>query len=196
MALGIVQAGYKNSLYLYAAGIRAETEDSYAQFLAELTTELELGLESSGEEMISDSEEGENSSDDFEQKEAYSNRKKEWEELLEQSVVLEAMLRQMLEYGPEQQKEEQKKHTENKEREETDNEFELAGIPDSLDGRQKKSSQYTDYHGDSEFLQQNAGKSAEYFSPSAAGHQRTLQRLICLTCRTECDRKKQWKLVE
>ena len=196
MALGIVQAGYKSSLYLYAAGNRTETEVSYAELLAELTTELELGLEGGGEEMISDSEEEESSSDEFEQQEAYVSRKKEWEELLEQSVVLEVMLRQMLEYGPEQQKEEQKKQPESREKKETDNEFELAGIPDSMEGRQKSSSKYTDYHGDSEFLQQNAGNAAEYFSSSAAGRQNAPQRLICLTCQTECDRKTQWKIAK
>ena len=196
MALGIVQAGYKSSLYLYAAGIRPETEVSYADLLAELTTELELALDGGGEDTVTDFGEEADSLDEFEKKEAYANRKKEWEELLEQSVVLEVMLRQMLEYGPEQQKEEKKKQSENEEKKETDNEFELAGFPDSSEGRQKNSRQYTDYHGDSEFLQHAAGNSAEYFSPSAADRQSRLQRLICLTCQTECDWKKQWKLTK
>ena len=196
MALRIVQAGYKTSLYLYAAGIHPETELSYAELLAELTTELELALEGGGEGNVTDSGEGQNYSEDTENREAYSNRKREWEELLEQSVVLEAMLRQMLEYGPEQQKEEQQKQSEHKDKKEPDNEFELTGFPDTSEGKPKNSRQYTDYHGDSEFLQQNAGNGGEYFSPSAAGRQSMLQRLICLTCQIECDRKRQWKIMK
>ena len=53
MALGGVQAGYKNSLYLYSVGKFAESECSYSEWLAELTTELELALEGSMEENVS-----------------------------------------------------------------------------------------------------------------------------------------------
>ena len=67
--------------------------------LAELTTGLELALEGSMEDNVPDSEDGADNLLDEEQKEAYSARKKDWEEVLEQAKVVEAMLRQALENG-------------------------------------------------------------------------------------------------
>jgi len=190
VALGTVQTGYGNSLCAYSVYFRAEFDLSYADLLAELTTELELACRSGDEEPVMEEGAGE----DSEQEEIHSERKKEWEELLEQSVALDAMLRQMLEHGLGQQKEEQERQPEKKPQE-PDNDFELSGVlAETLEGRQKDCSQYTDYHGNSEFLQQNGGNGSEYFSPSAAGRQSIQQRLICLTCQTECDQKKQWKI--
>ncbi len=192
MALGTVQTGYRNSLCMYSVYFREESDISYADLLAELTTELELAFGDGDEEPVS-----ENDWEDSEQTEALLDRKKEWEELLEQSVVLEVMLRQMLENGLGQRNKEQEANPKKQEAEELDNDFELSGIPEVYEGRQKDSrKQVTDYHGDSEFLQNNAGSGSEYFSPSAAGRQSVQYRTMCLTCQTECDRKKQWKITE
>lgn len=180
MALGIVQAGCKNSLYLYAAGTCPEKEYSYAEWLAELTTELELALEGGTEEV-------------------YSNRKKEWEDLLEQSVKVEAMLRQMMENGLGQQKEEQKEVPGKREKEEPDNDFTLEGIPVNAEGKNRSSPD--DFHvpGNSQFLQTNTGNGAEYLNLAGGGKNGPPQqqrRIICLTCETECEQKKQWKITE
>jgi len=194
MALGIVQAGYKNSLYLYTAGTRLESEISYAEWLAELTTELELALESGTEDEVSDFETGEDNMEDDGTTEAYSNRKKEWEELLKQATVVEAMLRQMLENGLGQKKEEQQKPPEQQEEKETDNDFDLMGLPAVVEGRHKDSLEHTDFSGNSELRSKNSGKGSEYFSPSASGRQTPQVHAICLTCELDCDRKKQWKI--
>jgi len=99
MAPGGVHAGYKNSLYVYAAEKNPTSEDSFEEWLVELTTGLEMALEGNTED-----------ADDLpeEHKEAYSSRKKDWEEVLEQATVAEVMLRQALENGLGQQEEEEK----------------------------------------------------------------------------------------
>lgn len=192
VALGTVQSGYKISLYVYPVWNRTESDYCYADLLAELTTELELACKSDDGETAMEEEAGE----DSELTEAHSERKKEWEELLEQSELLEAMLRQMLENGLGQQREEQQKPPKKKEEEEPDNSFEQVGIPAPSEGKQRTASQKTDYHGNSEFLQQNAGESTEYFSASGAGRQRAKLYVMCLSCETDCDRKKQWKITQ
>ena len=108
MAPGGVHAGYKNSLYMYAAEKKSALEGSFEEWLVELTTGLELALEGNTGDNISQSEDGEDNLADEEQKEAYSARKKDWEEVLEQAEVVEAMLRQALGNGLGQQKEKEK----------------------------------------------------------------------------------------
>lgn len=192
MALGTVQAGYGNSLCAYSAYFKEESDISYADLLAELTTELELAMKEEEKESVMEEETGA----DSEQTEPHSNRKKEWEELLEQSVVLEAMLRQMLENGLGQQKEEQQKQSEKKKEEELDNDFDLLGVSVSEEGRHKKELEHSEFPGNSEFLRSKSGGGSEYFSPSAAGRQKPQLHVICLTCEVECDLKKQWKITE
>ena len=111
MAPGGVHAGYKNSLSMYAAEKKSDLEGSFEEWLVELTTGLELALEGNTGDNISESEEGEDNLADEEQKETYSARKKDWEEVLEQAEVVEAMLRQALGNGLGQQKEEEKTPT-------------------------------------------------------------------------------------
>lgn len=189
----MVQAGYGNSLCAYSVHFRAESDMTYAELLAELTTGLELAFRDEGEETVTEEGAGE----DSDQTESHSERKKEWEELLEQSVLLEAMLRQMLENGLGQQKEEQKEIFRKKQEEELDPEFELDGVPAMEEGRQKGKPESAGPYGNSEFLQTNGGKGSEYWSPSGAGRkQKIQQRTICLTCETECDQKKRWKITE
>ena len=193
MALGIVQAGYKNSLYVSPVSNHPELEFSYAELLAELTTELELALEGGAKEETSDFEEGLNSAEDDEQTEAYSTRKKEWEELLEQAKVVEAMLRQMLEQGLGQQKEEQQKMP-RQEEEELDNSFDSIGVPVAVEG---KSRSRPEVAGNSQSLQTSTGNGAEYLSLMGGGRKQFAHsRSICLTCETDCDQKKQWKIMD
>lgn len=197
MALGMVQAGYKNSLYWYTAGICLESECSYEEWLAELTTELELALEGGAEEEITDSDNGADSLEEDKTTESYSNRKKEWEELLDQAKVVDAMLRQMMENGLGQQKEEQQNLPKKRKTEELDNEFEMAGISMAADGKSKSSIESQGLSGNSKSLQTNTGHGAEYFSRTNGGRQLCERsHVICLTCETECDRKKLWKIVE
>ena len=198
MALEIVQAGYKNSLYLYAAGNNADSENSYAEWLAELTTELELALEGSTGDTVPDSEEGADKPSEDGQTESYLTRKKEWEEQLEQATVVEAMLKQALENGLGQQKEEEKPPQKQKE-EETDNDFSLEGIPMMVEGKSKNSTETVTSAGNAQFLHTGSGHGAEHFSQTNGGRTvlaKQQQRLICLTCEIECDRKKQWKITE
>lgn len=191
MALGMVQAGYAKSLYAYAAQLKSESEASFDDWLAELTTELELACKDGNEESVSE----ERLNDDSEQTEAYSERKKEWEELLEESIVVEVMLRQMLENGLGQREETQQEKPEKKRQEEPDNEFCFSGIPEVM-GRTKNTLEYPTLPGNSEFLQWNAGQGAEHWSQTNAGRQSVRSHIVCLTCETECNRKKQWKITE
>ena len=193
MALGMVQAGYRKALYLYTANVKTESEVSYDDWLAELTTELELAWKDGNEESVMDDE---NADEDSERTEAYSDRKKEWEELLEQSVVVEVMLRQMLENGLGQREDTQQENKKREQPEELDNEFNMAGVPDSDKGRAKDTREDTDRLGNSENLQRNAGKGAEHWSQTGAGRHGRPNHIFCLTCETECERKKQWKIVE
>jgi len=198
MALGILQTGYKSSLYLYAAGKTSDLECSYAELLAELTTELELALEGNMEETVKDSEEGEDTPSEDGQSESYSARKKEWEEQLDQATVVEAMLRQALENGLGQHKEEEKTPQKQKE-EETDNDFSLEGVPMMPEGKSRSSPKVLESVGNSKFLQNNSGQGTEYFNLAGGGRKVVLKqqlRTICLTCETECDRKKQWKIAK
>ena len=195
MALGIVQAGYKNSLYVSPAGNQPELEFSYAELLAELTTELELALEGGAKEEVPDFEEGLNSAEDDEQTETYSARKKEWEELLEQAKVVEAMLRQMLEQGLGQQKEEQQKAS-HQEEEELDNAFDSIGVPVTAEGKSSSCPETAGSAGSSQSLQTCIGNGAEYLNLMGGGRKTAYSRTICLTCETDCDRKKQWKITE
>lgn len=192
MALGTVQTGYKNSLYLYPAWSKEESDFDYAELLAELTTELELAGKDGEEETVTEEDR-----EDSEQTEAQLDRKKEWEELLEQSVNLEGMLRQMLENGLGQQKEEPKEQPKKKKEEEPDNEFQLMGVPVAAEGKSRSSPECQALLGNSQFLQTNTGTGAEYWSPSNGARQQcTGCHTICLTCETECERKKQWKITE
>ena len=192
MALGMVQTGYAKSLYMYPARCKTESEFSYAELLAELTTELELALMDKDEEAMKQEETGE----DFEQTESHCERKKEWEELLEESIVVEVMLRQMLENGLGQREEAQQEKESKEHSGDLDNEFNLSGIPDIVEGRSKDNSESTKTPGNSEFLQQNAGEGTQHWSQTNAGRQSVRPHIICLTCETECDRKKQWKITE
>ena len=196
LALGIVQAGYKSSLCWYTAGVRFESQCSYEEWLAELTTELELALEKGTEEDVKDSENGADSSEENQTAESYSSRKKEWAELLEQSVNLEGMLRQMLENGLGQQKEEQQTQPKKQEKGELDNEFHLEGIPAATEGTSRSSTMPAGLQGNSQFLQTDTAHGAEYFNLANGGRQYCEgTHAICLTCETECNRKKQWKII-
>jgi len=197
MAPGGVHAGYKDSLYMYQAEKNPDLEGSFEEWLLELTTGLELALEGSMEDCISDSEEGKDCSQEDGQTEAYSARKKEWEEILEQAKIVEAMLRQALENGLGQQKEEQQKPQKKSKEEEPDNEFMLDGIPMSAEGKSKPRTENRDISGNSKSLQTDTGHGAEYFSLANGGRKYCEKvRTICLTCETECDQKKQWKIIK
>ncbi len=191
MALGMVQTGYGNSLCAYSVHFRTESDMTYAELLTELTTELELAFRDEGETVTDDG-----TGEDSNQTESHSDRKKEWEELLEQSILLEAMLRQMLENGLGQHKEEQKEEKK-QEKAELDNEFHMDGVPTAADSKSRSRAKSFGLPGNSEFLQTGGSIGSEYFSPSGAGRRQKLQlRTICLTCETECDQKKQWKITE
>lgn len=198
MALGGVQAGYKNSLYLYAAENNPDWDSSFKEWLAELTTELELALEGSMEDTISDSE-GE--TEDFqneEQTEAYSARKKEWEEILEEANVVEAMLRQMMENGLGQQKEEEKAPKKQK-KEELDNDFSLEGVPLTDEGKSRNNAKTKESGGNSQFLKTDSGHGAEYWNLANGGRKVLVMQhpnIFCLTCEIQCDKKKEWKITE
>lgn len=194
MALGIVQAGYRNSLCMYAAQFLPESEISYEELLAELTTGLELAYQGEDEEPVTDEEAGEENR----QPEILSNkRKEEWEEILEQSVVVEVMLRQMLENGLGQKDASGQEPPKKNSPENLDNDFDMGELLAVTEGKSKNSSERTEMPGNSEFLQTNSGNGAEYFSPSGAGRRQKLpSRIICLTCETECERKKQWNIIE
>jgi len=197
MALGGVHAGYKNSLYMYQADKNSDLDESFEEWLVELTTELELALEGNMEDNSLNSNEGTDDPPKDGPTEAYSARKKEWEEILEQAKVVEAMLRQALENGLGQQKEEQQKPPKRLKEEELDNEFELEGIPVTVEGTTKPSKESSDFAGNSQFLQTNTGHGAEYFSPGSGSRKYCEKvRTICLTCETDCDQKKQWKITE
>ena len=199
MAPGGVHAGYKNSLYVYAAEKNPDLEGSFEEWLAELTTELELALEGNMGENISDFEDGAENLLDEEQKEAYSTRKKDWEEVLDQAQIVEAMLRQALENGLGQQKEEGKTPQKEKE-EECDNDFSLEGVPMSAEGKSKGSGKSEEtMAGSSEAFQTNKGNHAEYLHLANGGRKKAEAvplRTICLTCETPCNQKKQWKITE
>lgn len=192
MALGMVQTGYGKTLYLYTAKEKPESEVSYEDWLAELTTELELAWDSGNEDTVEEEKEEEGS----EEKNPYSERKKEWEELLEESMVVEAMLRQMLENGL-GQREEMQQEKRKKNAKEPDSEFDFAAISAEEEGRHKGNIVLSELSGNSQFFQQDTGNGSEFFSPSAAGrnHKESLH-IMCLTCETECDKKKQWKIIE
>ncbi len=192
MALGTVQVGCRNSLYVYPAGCKTESDSDYAELLAKLTTELELAWNDGEEEPVTEEDR-----EDSEQLDAHMDRKKEWEELLKQSVTLEVMLRQMLENGLGQQKEEPQKQPEKKEEEEPDNEFNLSGVPVAAEGKNRSNTENSCFSGNSQFFQTKTGYGAEYFSMANGGRQYCEgSHAICLTCETECNRKKQWKITE
>lgn len=198
MAPGGVHAGYKNSLYMYAAEKNPDSEGSFEEWLAELTTELELALEGNTEDTIYDSEEGADSASEDGPTEAYSARKKDWEEVLEQAEIVEAMLRQALENGLGQPKEEEKTPKKKKEKE-CDNDFSLEGVPMQAEGKSKSGGKTQETAGNSKFLQSNTGGGAEYISLANGGRSKAKMvplRTICLTCETQCEQKKQWKITE
>ena len=79
--------------------------------------------------------------------------------------------------------------------EELDNEFELEGVPVTAEGKSKTGVENSGLSGNSQFLQTNTGHGAEYFSPGSGGRKYCEKvRTICLTCETDCDQKKQWKM--
>ena len=193
MAPGGVHAGYKNSLSMYAAEKKSDLEGSFEEWLVELTTGLELALEGNTGDNISESEEGEDNLADEEQKETYSARKKDWEEVLEQAEVVEAMLRQALGNGLGQQKEEEKTPQKKKE-EECDNDFSLEGVPMPAEGKSKGNKvKPNDFSaGGSKSFQTNSGNNAEYLHLANGGRKQAniaLLRTICLTCEIPCDQK-------
>ena len=195
MAPGGVHAGYKNSLYMYAAEKKSALEGSFEEWLVELTTGLELALEGNTGDNISQSEDGEDNLADEEQKEAYSARKKDWEEVLEQAEVVEAMLRQALGNGLGQQKDEEKTPQKKKE-EECDNDFSLEGVPMPAEGKSKGNNVKSNNPsaGGSKSFQTNSGNNAEYLHLANGGRKKEKAvpvRSICLTCETPCDQKKQ-----
>ena len=191
MAPGGVHAGYKNSLYMYAAEKKSDLEGSFEEWLVELTTGLELALEGNTGDNISESEE--DNLVDEEQKEACSARKKDWEEVLEQAEVVEAMLRQALGNGLGQQKEEEKTPQKKKE-EECDNDFSLEGVSVPADGKSKGNNVKSNdpSAGSSKSFQTNSGNNAEYLYLANSGRKKADMaplRIICLTCETPCDSK-------
>ena len=197
MALGGVQAGYKNSLYLYAAGNNPDWDSSFEEWLAELTTGLELAMEGSMEDTISDYEERSDCSQEEEQSEPYSKRKKEWEEILEEAKVVEAMLRQMMENGLGQQKEEEKAPKKQK-KEELDNDFSLEGVPLTDEGKSRNNAKTKESGGNSQFLKTDSGHGAEYWNLANGGRKVLVMQhpnIFCLTCEIQCDKKKQWKVM-
>ena len=195
MAPGGVHAGYKNSLYMYAAEKKSALEGTFEEWLVELTTGLELALEGNTGDNISQSEDGEDNLAEEEQKEAYSARKKDWEEVLEQAEVVEAMLRQALGNGLGQQKDEEKTPQKKKE-EECDNDFSLEGVPMPAEGKSKGNNVKSNNPsaGGSKSFQTNSGNNAEYLHLANGGRKKEKAvpvRSICLTCETPCDQKKQ-----
>ena len=193
MAPGGVHAGYKNSLYMYAAEKKSALEGSFEEWLVELTTGLELALEGNTGDNISQSEDGEDNLAEEEQKEAYSARKKDWEEVLEQAEVVGAMLRQALGNGLGQQKDEEKTPQKKKE-EECDNDFSLEGVPMPAEGKSKGNNVKSNNPsaGGSKSFQTNSGNNAEYLHLANGGRKKEKAvpvRSICLTCETPCDSK-------
>ena len=190
MAPGGVHAGYKNSLYMYAAEKKSDLEGSFEEWLVELTTGLELALEGNTGDNISESEE--DNLVDEEQKEACSARKKDWEEVLEQAEVVEAMLRQALGNGLGQQKEEENTPQKKKE-EEQDNDFSMEGVPVPAEGKSKNAGEIKEASaGGSSAFQTNKGNNAEYLHLANGGRKKARVvplRTICLTCETPCDQK-------
>lgn len=193
MALGAVQTGYRNSLYTYPAQHREELERSYEEWLAELTTELELALENDNNDSFFD----EKTEEDSEQTDSHSGVKKEWEELLEGTDAVDVILRQMLENGLGQRKEEQQERQEKSSLDNLDNDFDMTGILATSEGKSKDSLEHMESPGNSEHLQSNAGTGAEYWNPSNPGRrQGAVSHMICLFCETECIMKKHWKITE
>jgi len=182
MAPGGVHAGYKNSLYVYAAEKNPTSEDSFEEWLVELTTGLELALEGNTED-----------ADDLpeEHKEAYSSRKKDWEEVLEQATVAEVMLRQALENGLGQQEEEEKNRQKQNE-EESDNDFSLEGAVMPAEGTNRNRTETTEFAGNSQSLRTDTGNHAEHLNLANGEKnkgEKVPLRVFCLTCETQCERK-------
>lgn len=193
MALGVAQTGQGNYLYKYMEEVRPETDFSYAVRMEKLVA----NLESTFEEAKGGTAEGAGEADSQEEEavEEYGNRKKEWEEVLSKEKIVEAMLRQMLEHGLGQQKEEQQNLPRRQKEEELDNEFHRTGMAALVEGKTENSAQAVEQKGNSGYLQTDAGHGAEY--QNLANGARTYYvsvRVFCLTCETECDRKKQWKI--
>jgi len=71
------------------------------------------------------------------------------------------------------------------------NDFDEDGFLNYFEGKQKNTDEALERVGNSEFLQSNRGRWAEYINPLGSGSakRRYLHR-ICLTCEVECDRKK------
>lgn len=192
MALGMVQTGYRSSLYQCPVGWKTEGTSDYTRLLAELTTELELEFKDSGEASTSEEEECNSG-----QKEYRQVRKKGWEEVLKQSVVLDVMLRQMIENGLGQQKKEQQENPKKWKTEELDNEVHWDGSSALEAGHREENTELSQWRGNSEFLSETTGNGREYFSPSAGGRkQKPGISILCLTCETECERKRQWKITD
>ena len=107
------------------------------------------------------------------------------------------MLRQALENGLGQQKEEQPKTPKKLKKEELDNEFDLEGVPVTAQGKSKSGIESSGLSGNSQFLQTNMGHGAEYYSLANGGRKHCKKiHTICLTCETDCDQKKQWKITK
>lgn len=185
MALGMVQPGYGNSLYQCPEWWKTEATSDYAELLAKLTTELELVFRNSEEPSSSEEEQS-----NFRPKECRQEKKKDWAEVLKQSVVLDVMLRQMIENGLGQQKKEPQEKPKKWKTEALDNEFHWNGILTCEEGRLKENAELSKWCGNSEFLSEKKGEGAEYFAPSGGGRQQKLPfGILCLTCETECERK-------
>lgn len=188
MALEMVQPGNRNSLYQCPLWWKTETTAEYTELLTKLTAEMEQAFQGRDGEPVP-----ENSRSRAEEKSCPPERKKEWEEVFKHSIVLEVMLRQLLENGlgqhRERQQEKNKRHTPA----ELDNEFYLYGIAAQTEGKQKNNESQEE-KGNSEFLSEKTGNGAEYFSPSGGGRQQKRNYgILCLTCETQCEQKNQWK---
>lgn len=188
MALEMVQPGYRTSLYPCPLWWKTEETAEYQELLANLTKELEQTFQGRDEEPAP-----ENSRSKTEEKSYLPERKKEWEEVFKHSIVLEVLLRQLLENGLGQHREKQQEKSKRHIRAELDNEFSLTGLTALTEGKQKNS-ELNEEKGNSEFLSGKTGDGSEYFSPSGGGRKQKLTYSIwCLTCETECERKKHWK---
>lgn len=72
-----------------------------------------------------------------------------------------------------------------------DNAFDEEGFVAYFEGRQKNTGDASLEPGNSEFLQTNTGRWAEYINPLGSGSaKRKYLHRICLTCEVECDRKR------
>lgn len=170
MALGMVQVGYGKSLYMYPAHGKTEVGSNYEEFLAELSTELELALEGNSGDAVQ-----EENTEESEQEEMPPKEKKEWEELLEQSDAVTAVLQELLDEETGQQKEDAK---EQQQKAEEDFETVNAG-----EDEQMLVSEYTRCS----CKEENSGEIVDYFILY------TEKGIFCKRTEKEISGKEKWK---